>query len=80
MARYKSPTGSPIIGTAETVLVTASISGIDENGQPQYAGESEIHWDTQESIMRAGSVVYVDENAAEWRFDQLEKIEEDENA
>jgi hypothetical protein len=32
----------------ETVLVTADINGFDQNGDPEYAGESEVCWDTQE--------------------------------
>lgn len=76
MADYRAPNGSPIVGTAETVLATAWISGIDDEGFPEYSGSSEIHWDTQETNTRGGKLLFVDDSGEEWTFDQLEKIDD----
>jgi hypothetical protein len=76
--KYRSPTHSPICGSAEIVLATASIAGIKPDGTPVYdTAGSQIHWDTQRQVVRDGKPVFVDENAAEWTFDQLTPIEEE---
>lgn len=78
MARYTSPNGSEIVGTAEKLLATANISGIDpETGEPEFAGDTEIHWDTQETLERDGKTLFVDDSGEEWTFDQLTTIDED---
>lgn len=76
MARYRSPNGSEIVGTAEQVLATANVSGIDPHtGEPEYAGDTEIHWDTQVTLTRDRKILFVDDNGDEWTFDQLTMIE-----
>lgn len=73
MARYKSPTGSPIIGAAEVIRVTAIILGITDEGEPVYSGESEVEWDTQAPIEDDGKIIFVDAEGVEWTFDELVK-------
>jgi len=77
MTDYRAPNGQQIIGTAEKVLCTASIDGIDDDGLPDYAGGSEVHWDTQETQTRDGKILFVCENGDEWTFDQLTKVDDD---
>jgi hypothetical protein len=74
--KYASPTGSPIIGTSENVLATAYISGINDDGTPEYEGGSKIHWDTQETSLKDGKIMFTDEAGEDWTFDQLTVIEE----
>ncbi|THK33458.1 hypothetical protein EHS39_36220 [Ensifer sp. MPMI2T] len=74
---YKSPNGSPIVGTAEKILATANITGINPDGTPNYEGGSDIHWDTQKALVRDGKILFVDEDGDEWTFDQLVLVEED---
>lgn len=69
--RYVSPTGAAIVGTLETLTGLALASTYDEEGEPQYDGETEIDWDSQETVKRDGKVVYLDEGGGEWTWDQL---------
>lgn len=69
---FLSPNGCAIIGTSEAVWVTLLISGIDpETAEPKYNGETEIHWDTQETLERDGEIIFVCSEGKEWTFDQL---------
>jgi hypothetical protein len=76
MADYRAPTGAEIKGTLEKLLGVALINGIDDNGLPEFAGETEVDWDSQETCTRLGKVLYVDTNGEEWTFNQLTKVEE----
>lgn len=70
--KYQSPAGNAIIGTAERVRGTAWISDINpETGVPEYAGGTEVHWDTQETSERNGKTLFVCTEGDEWTFDQL---------
>lgn len=74
---YISPTGKQIVGTAEKVLATAWISGIDpETQEPEYEGGTKIYWDTQETLERDGKTLFVCEDGEEWTFDQLVVVPE----
>lgn len=75
--QYRSPNGHLIVGTAETVLCTALITGISEDGEPMFAGESEVHWDSQRVLEREGKALFACENGDEWTFDQLVKVEDE---
>jgi hypothetical protein len=77
MAEYKSPNGAYIKGTLETLSGVALINGIDESGEPEHCGETEIYWDEQKTVERDGKPVYVDTEGSEWTFDQLTKVEDD---
>jgi len=72
---FVSPEGFPIIGTAEVVLATARIAGIDpETQEPLYDGGTEIHWDTQETQHKDGQMLFVCSNGQDWTFDQLTQV------
>ena len=64
--KYVSPDGALIIGTAETISATATISEIDpDTGVPIYAGGTDVHWDTQVTRDRNGNILFVCENGHE---------------
>jgi hypothetical protein len=88
LKNYRSPTGALIVGTLETLQGIALSEGLydrDEpatdtacsvrKGEPEWAGETEVNWDSQVSVKRAGSLVYVDDDGDEWAFGDL--VEED---
>lgn len=78
MARYISPNGSEILGTLERMSDRAEITGIDpKTGEPDYEGTTEIFYDDQETVMRGGKIVFLDESGDEWTFDQLTLAEDD---
>lgn len=75
--QYQSPHGSPIVGTSDTVPVTAFIHGISYDGKPDYQGSSEVYWDDQKTRTRGGKILFIDEAGDEWTFDQLTEVTED---
>lgn len=74
---YLSPSGSPIIGTSDTVSCRAEIVGIEDDGTPEYEGDTEVFWDEQETKERDGKILFMDEDGYEWTFDQLTVEPED---
>lgn len=80
MAReYVSPTGSPILGTLERLTGRAEISGIADDGTPQFMDETEVFWDDQRTAKTDdGKVIFLDANGAEWTFDQLTPADDSE--
>ncbi|BAR61917.1 hypothetical protein NK6_8770 [Bradyrhizobium diazoefficiens] len=79
MAReYVSPTGSPILGTLERLTGRAEITGIEDNGEPVYQGGTEIFYDDQVTATQDGKMIFLDENGAEWTFDQLTPADDSE--
>jgi hypothetical protein len=75
MKQYKAPSGSRIIGTLERLLGRAELSGIYDDGTPEYQGRTEIFWEAGGTVTKDGKIVFLDEDGAEWTFDQLEKID-----
>jgi hypothetical protein len=75
MAIYKSPKGHAIQGTLDTIPGIALINGIDDKGEPEYMGETDVIWDGQETQVRDGKILYVCTEGHEWTFDQLVKEE-----
>jgi len=70
--KYVSPNGALIIGTAEMVAATAWITDIEPlTGSPVYRGDTEVHWDSQQTRQQNGKIIYVCEDGDEWTFDQL---------
>lgn len=67
--RYKSPTGNIIIGVQETVQLTSMVNGLEVDGLPIYAGESDVDWNTQEMIR--DPFRYTDSTGRLWRFEDL---------
>lgn len=79
MADYKSPNGTAIVGTSDTIPATALINGIYDDGTPSYEGNSNVDWDSQKTKTRDGKILYIDEDGKEWTFDQLVKVEVEED-
>lgn len=74
--RYKSPKGLEIIGTLETLSGCAIVSGITADGEPLYAGETDIWWDEQKTVSSNGRPLFVDDHGNTWTFDQLTPLED----
>ena len=79
MPDWKSPTGSKIVGTLETIPGICRLVDISDDGRVDYLGGTDILWDAQETVTRDGKTVFVDEGGDEWTFDQLTKEEEGED-
>lgn len=75
MTTWLSPHNAPIIGTYDTVPGTALINDISDDGEPEYAGETEMIWDDQTPQLRDGRIIFVDEGDGQWTFDRLHKGE-----
>lgn len=77
LKQFKSPGGSPIIGTLETVPGVALIAGFDpDTGEAEYDGETMMFWNDQATVKRGGKAVFVDAAHEEWTRDQLIEIPE----
>jgi len=76
MARYTTPDGTEIIGTLERVTARCEIHDIDDEGNPEYAGGTEIFWDAMEVVERDGKMIFLDETGEEWTFDQLKRVDD----
>lgn len=81
---YLSPRGAKIIGTLEVIQAVALIDGIHDKaepttpeklgvvvGEPEWSGETQVDWDSQKTVTRNGSRVYVDADYQEWAFSDL---------
>lgn len=77
--QYNSPSGSPILGTLESIKGRAEISGISATGEPEYASQTTVFWDNQETVLRNGKIVFLDQDGMEWTFDELVLDEDYEN-
>lgn len=77
MADYRAPNGQLIQGTLEQIPGVALISGIGDEGEPEYDGETKVWWDDQKTLTRDGKTIFVDDEGFEWTFDQLTKVEEE---
>lgn len=66
----RAPDGTPISGSYDTLKATAHISSAERNPDGSlsidWAGDSDIDWDSQETFERHGQRVFVDENGVEW--------------
>jgi hypothetical protein len=62
---------------ADTFEAAAIIDGINDDGTPEYCGESDVDWDSQKPLLNAeGKIQYIDANGQMWTFDQLVENEE----
>lgn len=69
---FYSPDGNLIIGTAEKLFGTARIAGVDPaTGQPVYSGGTDVDWDSQETLISDGKILFVCDSGFHWTFDQL---------
>lgn len=72
--RYQAPNGLEIVGTSDVVACRAEIDGVEDDGTPAYAGETEVFWDEQRTREKGGKILFLDEDGNEWTFDQLSRI------
>ncbi|BBB99729.1 MULTISPECIES: hypothetical protein [Bradyrhizobium] len=81
MAReYVSPSGSAIIGTLERLTGRCGISGIEDDGTPVHDSDGTvIFYDDQVTATKDGKTVFLDDNGAEWTFDQLTPVDDEED-
>jgi len=73
---YVKKTGEKIIGTYDLIPGTALINGFDDAGEPEYYGETDVHWDDQRQQAWDGKLVYVCESGQLWTLDDCEFREE----
>lgn len=79
--RALSPEGNEILGTYEMCPARAEISNFSRNPDGsiayEYAGDSEMFWDGQETVMKDGKVVFLCSDGKEWTEDQIKLVEDD---
>lgn len=79
---YCAPNGDRIIGTLERLYAVARISGIYQTGEPHHEGLNDVDWNSQETVLRDGAALFVDDGGRYWTFAQLiarpDDIEDDE--
>lgn len=72
MKIYLSPNGTPIVATKVWTPGRCDIIGIDDNGVPEYDGSGTTHfYDDQVPATENQKQVFLDDDGAEWTFDQL---------
>jgi hypothetical protein len=77
MKQLYAPNGLKITGTKESVPCVAAISGWDEQGEPVYAGGSDMQWDYQHLVTDENDeLIVVDEDGGEWPKSECEAREE----
>lgn len=80
MGNLYAPNGVLIVGTADVILATATITlGSVKKTETGFNLEwqgSDVHWDSQETRTKNGRLIYVDDDGAEWPEDQLEYRED----
>lgn len=79
MKQLYAPNGELIAGTLETISGRANVSGWSEQGDPIYAGNTEVFWDDQQTVERDGQLVCLTESGDEFPFDQCTLRDEDNN-
>jgi hypothetical protein len=85
--RAIAPNGSPITGTLETVSAVAEISEFsfrwnDDHTRVEfeYGGWTEVDWNGQESVVRDGGLVFVDEEGVSWPESMIVLLDVEEGA
>lgn len=72
---YFAPNGKQVIATAERLWATCKFTGtgVKPNGRLEfdYDGETDINWDSQETVNRNGELVFLDCDWNEWLESQL---------
>jgi len=76
MTLYVKGTDIQVVGTLETIQGVAIAFGLNEDGSPEYAGETKIWWDDQRTIIRDGERIWVDDAGTEYPQSQIESREE----
>ena len=76
MKQYICPHGERIVGSSDTVSVTASIEDFNDDGTPNFEGGSEVWWDTQTSTKRDGKILYQCDGGEDHTLDECELKDE----
>lgn len=79
MKQMIAPNGLRIVGTADTVNVTADVTGWSDDGVPDYDGGSgsEVDWNSQLTRTNAnGVMLVVDEDGSIWPKDMCKLVDE----
>lgn len=58
--------GAKAIGTVDTLYATALFIDLSDEGEAEYSGSSDVHWDTQETVDEAGGLKKVTCGSHEW--------------
>ncbi|QYY33707.1 hypothetical protein K2O51_31165 (plasmid) [Cupriavidus pinatubonensis] len=70
---YVKGTNTVIVGTLEALTAVSILNGFDDSGEPQYAGDTEVHWNEQKSVRTAaGGLIYVDDDGTQYTIEQIE--------
>ena len=63
--------GEPARGTLEEVQGVALVMADPQTGKPLYAGETDIDWDSQQTVQREGKPVWVCASGHDWPADAI---------
>lgn len=70
---YVKGTNTVIVGTLETLTAVSYLNGFDEKNTPQYAGDTEVHWNEQKSVKTAtDGLIYLDDDGERYTIEQIE--------
>ena len=68
--QFRTPTGKELTGTWELINCVARTMGVtrrpDGTFEPEYEGETDVDWDSQEPICDKGRRLWVDEDGRNW--------------
>lgn len=76
LSTWRTPYGDPLRGTLERIPGIALVDeneARDDDGDPNHAGDTDVIWDGQETVIRAGQRVWVDESGNEFLESELLK-------
>ncbi|WP_028492625.1 hypothetical protein [Thioalkalivibrio sp. ALE19] len=70
-------TDTVLVGTKEVLYGVAEVAGINEDGSIEYAGSTEIDWDSQVPVQAEGKKIWVTEDDQEVVLsrDEIETVE-----
>lgn len=73
-----SSDGTRITGSLERLYGIAQILDFDDKGEPNYEGTTDVDWNSQETVMRDGERVFIDDDGDEYLEGQCKLVDEDE--
>ena len=76
MPLYVKGTDLEVIGTLEELRGVSYAFSLNDDGSPEYAGETRVWWDGQRTVMRDGQRVWVEEDSTEHLQSQIEERKE----
>jgi len=63
--------GEPARGTLEEVQAVALVIPDPQTGKPVYAGETDVDWDSQQTVQGEGEPVWVCAGGHDWTADVI---------